>query len=40
MVEVICGANNQRICDYGYDKLKVYGMGCDKSYEHWVSVIC
>ena len=25
--EVIHGANNQRIRDYGHDKLKVYGMG-------------
>ncbi|PCO16573.1 HRDC domain protein, partial [Enterobacter hormaechei] len=24
--------------DYGHDKLKVYGMGRDKSHEHWVSV--
>ena len=39
VVEVIRGANNQRIRDYGHDKLKVYGMGRDKSHEHWVSVI-
>ncbi len=30
VVEVIRGANNQRIRDYGHDKLKVYGMGRDK----------
>lgn len=37
VVEVIRGANNQRIRDYGHDKLKVYGMGRDKSHEHWVT---
>ncbi|EBC4483100.1 RecQ family ATP-dependent DNA helicase, partial [Salmonella enterica] len=39
VVEVIRGANNQRIRDFGHDKLKVYGMGREKSHEHWVSVI-
>lgn len=39
MVEVIRGANNQRIRDYGHDKLKVYGMGRGKSHKHWVNVI-
>ncbi len=40
VVEVIRGAKcNQRIRDYGHDKLKVHGMGRDKSHEHWVSVI-
>jgi len=39
VVEVIRGANNQRIRELGHDKLKVYGMGRDKTHEHWVSVI-
>jgi ATP-dependent DNA helicase RecQ len=39
VVEVLRGANNQRIREMGHDKLKVYGMGRDKSHEHWVSVI-
>ncbi|WP_246316633.1 ATP-dependent DNA helicase RecQ [Scandinavium goeteborgense] len=39
VVEVIRGANNQRIREMGHDKLKVYGMGRDKTHEHWVSVI-
>ncbi|SUH12022.1 ATP-dependent DNA helicase RecQ [Salmonella enterica subsp. enterica] len=30
VVEVIRGANNQRIRDFGHDKLKVYGMGREK----------
>ncbi|WP_312952739.1 ATP-dependent DNA helicase RecQ [Superficieibacter sp.] len=39
VVEVIRGANNQRIREFAHDKLKVYGMGREKSQEHWVSVI-
>ncbi|MFE8100455.1 ATP-dependent DNA helicase RecQ [Brenneria goodwinii] len=39
IVEVLRGANNQRIREYGHDKLPVYGIGRDKSQEHWVSVL-
>ncbi|WP_406641773.1 ATP-dependent DNA helicase RecQ [Pectobacterium brasiliense] len=39
VVEVLRGANNQRIRDFGHDKLPVYGIGKDKSQEHWVSVL-
>ena len=39
VVEVIRGANSQRIRELGHDKLKVYGMGREQSHEHWVSVI-
>ncbi len=39
MVEVLRGANNQRIRDMGHDKLPVYGIGKDQSHEHWVSII-
>ncbi len=39
VVEVLRGANSQRIRDMGHDKLKVYGAGREKSQEHWVSVI-
>ncbi|EOC1348545.1 ATP-dependent DNA helicase RecQ [Cronobacter turicensis] len=39
VVEVLRGANNQRIRELGHDKLKVYGIGRDQSQEHWVSVI-
>ncbi|KFX04330.1 ATP-dependent DNA helicase RecQ [Pectobacterium betavasculorum] len=39
IVEVLRGANNQRIRDFGHDKLPVYGIGKDKSQEHWVSVL-
>ncbi|MBJ7223048.1 MULTISPECIES: ATP-dependent DNA helicase RecQ [unclassified Brenneria] len=39
VVEVLRGANNQRIREFGHDKLPVYGIGRDKSQEHWVSVL-
>ncbi|MCS6036587.1 HRDC domain-containing protein [Klebsiella pneumoniae subsp. pneumoniae] len=39
MVEVLRGANNQRIREMGHDKLPVYGIGREQSHEHWVSVI-
>lgn len=39
VVEVLRGANNQRIREFGHDKLKVYGEGRDHTTEHWVSVI-
>ena len=39
VVEVLRGANNQRIREMGHDKLTVYGIGRDQSHEHWVSVI-
>lgn len=39
VVEVLRGANNQRIRENQHDKLPVYGIGRDKSQEHWVSVI-
>ncbi|WP_409308652.1 ATP-dependent DNA helicase RecQ [Pectobacterium sp. B1J-3] len=39
IVEVLRGANNQRIREYGHDKLPIYGLGREKSQEHWVSVL-
>ncbi|KGT87776.1 ATP-dependent DNA helicase RecQ [Erwinia typographi] len=39
VVEVLRGANNQRIRDMQHDKLPIYGIGKDQSHEHWVSVL-
>jgi len=39
VVEVLRGANNQRIRELAHDKLPVYGIGREQSHEHWVSVI-
>jgi len=39
IVEVLRGANNQRIREYGHEKLPIYGMGRDQTHEHWTSVL-
>lgn len=39
VVEVIRGANNQRIREFGHEKLPVYGIGQEKTTEHWTSVL-
>lgn len=33
------GSNNQRIREYGHDKLPVYGIGREQTTEHWTSVL-
>ncbi len=38
VIEVLRGAQNQRIRDQGHDKLSTYGIGKDRSHEHWLSV--
>lgn len=39
IVEILRGANNQRIRDMQHDKLPVYGIGRDQTNEHWTSVL-
>ncbi len=39
VVEVLRGADTQRIREHGHHKLSTYGLGKDKSQEHWVSVL-
>jgi ATP-dependent DNA helicase RecQ len=39
VVEVLRGSNNQRIREYGHEKLSVYGIGKEHSNEHWTSVV-
>ena len=39
IVEILRGANNQRIRDMQHDKLPVYGIGREQSHEHWTSVL-
>jgi len=38
VIEVLRGAQNQRIKEQGHDKLSTYGIGRDRSHEHWLSV--
>ena len=39
IVEILRGANNQRIRDMQHDKLPVYGIGREQSHVHWTSVL-
>lgn len=39
IAEILRGANNTRIREFGHDKLPVYGIGKEYSHEHWVSVL-
>ena len=39
IIGVLRGMHNQKIIERGHDKLSVYGIGKDKSKEHWQSVI-
>lgn len=39
IVEILRGANNQRIRDMQHDKLPVYGIGREQTHEHWTSVL-
>lgn len=39
VVEILRGANNQRIRTLGHDKLSVFGIGREQAAEHWTSVL-
>ncbi|MFT4465419.1 MAG: ATP-dependent DNA helicase RecQ [Sodalis sp. (in: enterobacteria)] len=39
VVEVLRGANSQRIRENAHDRLPIYGIGRDRSNEHWISVL-
>lgn len=39
VIAVLRGMQNQKISERGHDKLSVYGIGKDKTKEHWQSVI-
>lgn len=39
IVEILRGANNQRIREMRHDKLSVYGIGKEQSHEYWVSIL-
>ncbi|MFC3913542.1 ATP-dependent DNA helicase RecQ [Pseudaeromonas sharmana] len=38
VIEVLRGAQNQRVREQGHDKLSTFGIGKDRSHEHWLSV--
>ncbi|QIQ21290.1 DNA helicase RecQ [Zophobihabitans entericus] len=39
VVDVLRGANNARIRDFGHNKLSVYGIGKEKTSDFWISII-
>jgi len=39
VVEVLRGAQSQRIRDHGHDQLSTYGIGREHSQEYWVSIL-
>ncbi|WP_298442978.1 DNA helicase RecQ [uncultured Ferrimonas sp.] len=39
VIEVLRGSNSQPVQDRGHHKLSTWGIGKDKSHEHWLSVI-
>lgn len=38
VIGVLRGLNNQKIKEHCHDQLSVYGIGKDKSLEHWISI--
>ena len=38
VIEVLRGSKNQRLLDYGHDKLSTYGIGIEHSGEYWLSI--
>ncbi|MFT5806071.1 MAG: ATP-dependent DNA helicase RecQ [Moritella dasanensis] len=39
VVDVLRGSQNQRVKERGHDKISTFGIGKDKSQEHWLSVL-
>ncbi|RCU45521.1 DNA helicase RecQ [Corallincola holothuriorum] len=39
LVEVLRGADNARVKEYGHNKLSTWGIGKDQPPEHWLSVV-
>ena len=39
VIDVLRGAQSQRIREQGHDKLSTYGIGKEQSHEHWLSVL-
>jgi len=38
VIDVLRGSKNQRILEYGHDKLSTYGIGVEHSGEYWLSI--
>ncbi|MGB0899382.1 MAG: DNA helicase RecQ [Psychrobium sp.] len=38
VIDVLRGSKNQRVLEYGHDKLTTYGIGVEHSAEYWLSI--
>ena len=38
IIDILKGSKNQKLLEFGHDKLKVYGLGHDKSKNEWVAI--
>ena len=38
IIDILRGSKNQKLLEFGHDKLKVYGLGQDKSKTEWVAI--
>jgi len=38
LADVLMGSKNQRVMEFRHDELSTYGIGADKSKEHWLAV--
>ncbi|WP_122893973.1 DNA helicase RecQ [Arcobacter peruensis] len=38
IIDILRGSKNQKLLEFGHDKLKVYGLGANKSKNEWVAI--
>ena len=38
IIDIVRGSKNQKLLEFGHDKLKVYGLGSNKSKNEWVAI--
>lgn len=38
IIDILRGSKNQKLLEFGHDKLKVYGLGSNKSKNEWVAI--
>ena len=38
IIDILRGSKNQKLLEFGHDKLKVYGLGADKSKNEWMAI--
>jgi len=38
IIDILRGSKNQKLLEFGHDKLNVYGLGADKSKNEWVAI--